>query len=106
MSASVGAVLVAKLEDLLHYLAHGGERVQLAPLHRIEEPLQLRVALDGAHEVRLRASRCNREDLPGQMLSAALLEQPGRLEVRAMLRDLLPQDVDVLAARRLSQHDR
>src|SRR5437763_16796841 len=103
MSASVGAVLVAKLEDLLHYLAHGGERVQLAPLHRIEEPLQLRVALDRAHEARLRARRCNREDLPGQMLPAALLEQPRRRDVRALLPALPPQDVALPVARRLRQ---
>src|SRR3954447_151672 len=88
-SASVGAVRsVAKVEHLLHYLPHCGQRVQLAPLHLVQQASQLRIVGDGLLEMRLRAPRRHREDLARQVLATPLLELPVLLEVRAMLVDL------------------
>src|SRR5919201_2485923 len=39
MSASVGTAVGAKLEHLAQYLAYGGERIELAPLHLVQQPL-------------------------------------------------------------------
>ncbi len=55
ISASVSVVLVANLEHLLHDLAHGGERVELARLHLVEQPPQLGIVGDRSLEVPLRA---------------------------------------------------
>src|SRR5437762_12524928 len=101
MSARVGAVVVAKLEDLLHYLPDGAERIELAPLDLVEEPLQLRVALDGLLEMGLRAAGRHGKDLAGEVLAPPLVQPPVGLEERAVLLDLLPQERDVLVARRL-----
>src|ERR671930_2446819 len=106
-SASVGAVRsVAKVEDLLHYLPHRRERIELAPLHLVQQPPQLGIVCDRLLEVRLRAPRRDREHLAGQVLAPPLLELPLLLEVRAVLRDLRPQLGDVLAARRVGEDDR
>src|SRR5262249_59570010 len=97
MSACVGAVLVAKPEDLFHYLPNRRQRIELPALHRVEDPLELGVALDGTLEVSLRPARRYGEHLTREMLPPPFLEQAVRLEVRAVFRDLLPQRVDVLA---------
>src|SRR5919197_3645069 len=85
MSASVGTVPVANAEHLLHDLANGGQRVELAALHFGQEPSQLRVALDRVLEVRLRPRRRDSEHLAGEVLPPPLLEQALVLEVRPML---------------------
>src|SRR6266516_3883994 len=95
MSANVGAARVAKFEYLLHYLSDGGQRIELAPLHLVEEPPQLRISLDRALQVCLGPARSDGEYLAGEVLAAPLLEAPVRLEMRAVLRDLLPEDIDV-----------
>src|SRR5881397_4047760 len=105
MSASVGAVLVAKLEDLLHYLPNRRQRIELAPLNLVEQAPQLRISLDGPLQMRLRATGRDREHLAREILPPALLEQAVRLQVRAMLSDLRPEHVDVFAARRLREDD-
>src|SRR3954451_17780005 len=106
-SASVGAVRsVAKVKHLLHYLPHCRQRVQLAPLHLVQQASQLRVAGNGLLQMHLRAAGRHREDLTGQVLPAPLLELTVLLEVRAMLLDLRPQLRDVLTARRLGEDDR
>src|SRR5438132_5710652 len=106
MSASVGAVRVAKLEDLLHYLSDRRQGIELAPLHLVEKPPQLRIPLDGTLEVRLRPTGCDGEHLAREVLAAPLLQPPVRFEVRTMLRDLAPEHIDVLAARRLGEDNR
>ena len=57
------AVLLANVEHLLHDLANGRQRVELAALHLVEQPPQLGVAGDRLLEMRLRACRGDREDL-------------------------------------------
>src|SRR5712691_4897284 len=107
ISASVGVrSSVAKFEHPLKYLPNRRQGIQLPPLHLVEQPLQLRVALDRALQMRLRPSRCNREDLPGEVLAPALLQSSIRFEVGAMSRDLLPEGVYVVAAQGLGEHDR
>src|SRR3954447_18214708 len=96
-AAGGGAVFVAKVEHLLEYLAHRGERVELAALDLVEQPPQLGVAGDGVLEVLLRADRRHREHLVREVPPAPLLEPPVLAEPRAMLLDLLPQRVDALA---------
>src|SRR5690242_10049676 len=76
ISLSPGAVFVFKLEHLSHDLANGGERVQLARLHLVEQPAQRLVVGNRALEVRLGARRSDREHLAGEVLPAPLLEQP------------------------------
>src|SRR5436190_5230621 len=106
-SAVVGAVRsVANVEHLLHYLPHRGQRIELTPLHLVQQPTKLRIVGDGLLQMRLRTPRRDREHLAGEILSPPLLEPALPLEVRAMLLDLLPQLLDVLATRRLRQHDR
>ena len=96
--ASVRSV-VAKLEHLLHDLAHRGQRIELAPLHLVEQAPQLRIVRHRLLEMRLRAARMRRRR-PRRRGSCALRSSSCavRLEVRAMLLDLLPQLRDVLAA--------
>src|SRR5436309_15472158 len=106
MSASVSVVLVAKLEDLFHYLSHGRQRIELTPLNLVEQALQLGVAFDRALQVCLCPARGDREHLAGEVLPAPFVEQAVRLQMRPMLSDLLPEHVDVLVPRRLRQHDR
>src|SRR5262249_16611363 len=70
MSASVGAVRsVAKMEHLLHYLPHGRQRIQLAPLHLVEQAAQLRVVGDGLFEMRLCTAEGDRKPLAGEVLA-------------------------------------
>src|SRR5437588_3036839 len=97
---------VRHLENLLHYLANGAQGIQLAPLHLVQQPSQLRIVLDRPLEVRLRAPGRDREHLTCQILSTPLVEQAFRIEMRAVSLDLLPQLIDVLPAERLGQHDR
>src|SRR5437588_8256147 len=106
-SASVGAVRsVAKMEDLLHYLPHRRQWIELAALHLAEEALQLGIIGDGPLEMRLGAPRRNGEYLPGEVLAPPLLELSLLFEVRAVLGDLRPQLGDILAARRVGEDDR
>src|SRR5712691_10170210 len=74
MSASLGPVLVANPEHPLHDLSHGGERVELAPLHLVQQPAQLGVVRDPVLEVRLRPRRGDREHLAGEVPAPPLLE--------------------------------
>src|SRR5439155_2449111 len=83
-SARVGAVLVAKVENLLEYLIHGRERVELAALHLVEQPPQLRIPADGALQVPLRPQARNREHLVREVAAAPLLEPPVLREPRAV----------------------
>src|SRR5215204_6492042 len=47
MSASVGAVAVRNPVHLLENLTHRGERIELARLHLVQQPAQLRLVGDG-----------------------------------------------------------
>src|SRR5204863_3559789 len=106
-SASVGAVRsVAKVEHLLHYLPYRRQRIELALLHFVEQPPQLRIVGDGLLQMCLCPPRRDREHLAGEVLPPPLLEPALLLEVCAVPLDLLPKLRDVLAARRLGQHDR
>src|SRR5512133_2990675 len=99
-SASVGAVRsVAKVEHLLHYLPHRRQRIELAPLHLVEQAPELGIVGHGLLEMRLRAPRRDREDLGRQVLPAPLLEPALGLEEGAMLLDLRPELGHVLSAR-------
>src|SRR5712691_1200720 len=107
MSASVGAVrAIAKLEHLLHDLAHGAERVELARLHLVEQPPQLRVVRHCVLEMLLRARGRDGEHLAGQVLAPLLLELAVGVEEGPVLLDLLPERLDVLAANRVGEDDR
>src|SRR5207302_1438157 len=105
ISGSPGAASVAIVdpEDLLEYLAHRGQRVELTRLHLGEEPPQLGVVRDRTLEVAARAARRDREHLPREVRPAPRLELPALLEERAVLRDLLPQLAHVPAADRLGE---
>src|SRR3954454_6468912 len=106
-SASVGAVRsVAKMEDLFHYLPHRGQRIQLPPLDRVEQPPQLGVVRHGLLQMRLRAARRNREHLARKGLATALVEPAGVSEVRAVLLDFRPELATILARRGVGQNDR
>src|SRR5947209_5180720 len=106
MSPSVGAVLVAKLEDLLHYLSDRRQWIELAALDLVQQPPQLGISFDRPLQMSLGAARGDCEHLAREVPPAAFLEAPVGLEVRPVLRDLLPQKLDVLAARRLGEDDR
>src|SRR5213078_3811905 len=106
-SAGVGAVRsVAKVEHLLHYLPHRRQRIQLAPLDLVEQAAQLRVVGDGPLQMRLGATRRDREHFAGEVLAPPLLEPAVLFQVRAVLLDLRPELRDVLPARRLGEDDR
>src|SRR5437588_82250 len=76
-SASVGAVRsVAKVEDLLHYLPHRRQWIELAALDLVEQAPELGVAGDRPLEMSLRAPRGDGEHLPGEVLAPPLLELP------------------------------
>src|SRR5262249_18749092 len=107
MSASVGAVgSVAKVEDLLHYLPHGRQRIELAPLHLVEQAAQLRIVCHSLLEMRLRTPRGDCEHLAREVPAPPLLETALGLEMGSMLLDLGPQLGHVLAACRVGQNDR
>src|ERR671938_113780 len=91
MSASVGAVRIVNAEDLVEDLADGAQRVELAPLHLVQQAAQLRVVRHRLLEVLLRARGGDREDLAAQIAAASLLQLAGVLEVAAVQLDLLPQ---------------
>src|SRR5947209_5964165 len=106
MSASVGAVPVAKPEHLLEDLVHRRQRVEPPALHLVEQAPQLRVAGDRLLEMALRARRRDGEYLAREVPPPPLLEAPLRPEIGAVLLDPLPQLGHVLAAKRFRQHDR
>src|SRR5262245_17465091 len=90
-SASVGAVSVAKFEHLVHDLLHRCQGVQFSLLYLVQQATQLRIALDGALEMSLRARRGDREHLACEVPPAALLEAAVLLEMGPVLLDLLPE---------------
>src|SRR5437763_11176867 len=81
MSGSWGAVLVANLEHLFDDLAHSRERIELAALHFLQQPPQLRIVGDSVLEMSRRAGGGDREDLSREILAAPLTEPPVVLEV-------------------------
>src|ERR671934_1269045 len=91
MSRRLGAVLVAKPEDLSKYLANRSQRIELPTLHLAEQPPQLWVVRHRALEIRLRAGRGDREDLAGEVFSPLRLEKALGLEKRPVSLDLRPQ---------------
>src|SRR3954453_20369167 len=105
MSRSAGAVRIANPKHLLHDLAYGCQGIELAALHLVEQPPQLGVVRHRVLEVRLRARRSDGKDLAGEVAAAALLKPAALLEKGAVRGDLVPQHFDVLAARRLREHD-
>src|SRR5437868_4419405 len=107
MSGSVGAVSVAaNSEHLLQDLTNRTERVELAALHLVEEPTQLRIVCDTFLEMPLCPRGGDCEHLAGKIAPPPFLEPPRLLEEGAVCLELLPQLGDVLAARRLGQDDR
>src|SRR5512133_3844449 len=84
MSASVGAVFVAKMEHLLEYLADRRQRVELPSLHFVEEPPELRVPRHRVLEVLLRSCRRDGEDLVREVPAAPLLQPPVLGQPRAV----------------------
>src|SRR5438552_18109476 len=106
MSVTVGAVLVAKMENPLKNLMHRGRRVELSALHLVQQASQLGIAGDSALEMTPCPRGGDREHLRRQVPPPPLLEQPLRLEVRPVLADLLPQRLDSLVAERLGEDDR
>src|SRR3989442_15454745 len=105
MSASVGAIRIAKLERLLHDLLHGRQRVELSPLHLVQQAPQLRIVRDSPLEMSFGATGCDGEPLTSQILAPTRLELPLRLQMRTVRLDLLPELSHVLSGRRLCQHD-
>src|SRR5439155_27150445 len=101
MSASVGAVLIAKVEDPAKDRTHGAQRVEFAPLHLLEQSCELGVVGDGRLEVPARARGGNGEHLRGDVAPAALLE-PARVAVRL---DRLPELGDAGAVERVREDD-
>src|SRR6266542_2805972 len=97
---------VAKLEHPLHDLANRAQRVEPAALNLVQQPPQLRIVGHRTLEVRLRARRRYRENLPGEVAAALLLQPAVALEERSVLLDLLPQLGDVLATGGFRQDDR
>src|SRR3954468_11979206 len=100
IASRLGAVFAVNVEHLLEYFLHGCQGVERAGLDGVQDPPQLRVALDGMLEVRLRPPGCDGEHLSGQILPPPLLEEPLALEVRTVRLDLLPELGDVLVPRR------
>src|SRR6185312_377807 len=88
ISLSPGAVLVFKLEHLLHDLPDCCQGVELAALDLVEQPPQLLAAFDLPLQVRLRARGRDGAALAREVLAPALLQQPVGLEERAVLLDL------------------
>src|SRR5918994_779397 len=93
-------------EYLFKYLLHRRQRVELAALHLVEQAPQLGIVGDRPLQVRLRTRRGHREHLTGEVLAAPLVQQPVRLEVRAVLGDLVPELLDPLLLERFGEDDR
>src|SRR6266581_372229 len=74
MSASVGAVFVAKVEDLVKDRTHRAQRVELSPLDLLEQAGELGILGDGRLEVPTRTRRRDGEDLGGEVAAPALFE--------------------------------
>src|ERR1700730_9523482 len=107
MSGSVGAVSVAaNSEHLLQDLTNRAQWVELAALHLVEEPTQLRIVRDSMLEMPLRPRRGDCEYLAGKIARPPFLELPRLLEMRPVRLELLPQLGDVLAGCRRGQDDR
>src|SRR5215217_7500088 len=90
-SASVGPCSVFNSEHLLHDLANGAQGIELAPLHLVEQPAQLRVVFDRPFEMRLRARRRDGEHLTGEIPPPALVEPTVLLEELTVPDDLVPE---------------
>src|SRR2546427_156036 len=103
ISLSSGAVLVAKVEDLLNDVANGRQRVELSALDGVEDAPQLGVVGHRALEVSLGARRGDGEDLARQVPPPPLLQPAVSLEMRVVLLDPLPQLEDVLLPHRLGE---
>ena len=99
-------VAIADVEHALEYLAHGAERVELPPLHLVEQPPQLGIAADRALEMPLRAAGRDGEDLSREVRLSPLLEPARLLQERPVPGDARPELGHVLAADRLGEHDR
>src|SRR5436305_2245615 len=107
MSRRPGAVTcVANPEHPFENLAHRRQWIELAPLHLVEQPPQLRIVRDRVLEMLLRARGRDREHLTGQILAPPLLECAGLLEMGAMLLDLRTQLGHVLAEHGFGEYDR
>src|SRR3981081_133375 len=106
MSASVGAIRIAKPEHLLHDLLPGCQRFEPPPRHFVQETPKLRIIRHCALEMSLCPPGCDCEDLMGEILAPALLELTFRLEMCPVLLDPFPELRYVLPGRRLRQHDR
>ena len=74
MSVSVGAVLVAKMEDLAKDRTHSGERVELPLLNLVEQTGELGIPGHGRLEMAAGAGRGDREDLGGEVAATPFLE--------------------------------
>src|SRR5687767_2125094 len=102
MSAIVGPI---ELEDLLHDLPNGAQRIEGALLDLREHTPKVRIAGDGVAQVCACPARGDREHFRREVATPALFEATVRLERRAMLLDRLPERRDVLAAERLGEED-
>jgi hypothetical protein len=94
------------VEDLLHDRADRRQRIELARLHRVEQPPQLRIVGHRALQVRRRPRRRDGEHLAGQILPPPLLQAAVVLQERAVRLEPLPELLDPLAPERLREHDR
>src|SRR6187549_2837524 len=94
-SRRLGAVPVFNLEHLLHDLANGRQRVELTPLHLVEQPPQLGIILHRTLEMRLRPRRRDGEHLAGEVAPPPLVEPAVRDEELAVPLDLAPHLRDV-----------
>src|SRR3954465_2748950 len=74
MSVSCGAVVLVNVEHLLHDLANGRERVELAALDLVEQPAELLVVRNRTHQMCLCPGRSDSEHLACQVPPAARLE--------------------------------
>src|SRR4029079_12743394 len=93
ISGSPGDAVLAIVapEDLLEYLSHRCQRVELTCLHLGEQAPQLGVVGDRPLEVAARARTRDRDELAREFRPPPLLELPALLEEGAVLGDLLPQ---------------
>src|SRR5438105_15249272 len=91
ISPSLGAVLVAKVEDLLNDGVNRRERVELTALDGVQEPPQLGILRDGVLQTCSRPRRGDGEDLAGEVPAATLLESALCLALRTVLLAPPPQ---------------